>query len=163
MTDDHQNFPSGSCHLCMFFLTPTSGWEDLPPLNDIAKWDEPCTPDCNLGQPCTPKRPWRKRHFHPYQQHISAPACALLDSPSPLYNSPLHHFSSTIQNALTQVLTNGWAASTLSGNSHHVLHFLKFCKREQVPHHLQFLANEFVLCAYAASDASQISSNTIQN
>ena len=146
----------------MFFSTPTSGWEDLPPLDNIPTWDEPRTLDRNLRQPRAPTRPRHSRRFHPYQ-HASSPARILLNPPSPSYDSPSHYFSSTVQNALTEALTNGWATSTLSGYSRHVLHFLEFCKKEQVPSHLQFPANEFVLCAYAASDAGRISSNTIQN
>ncbi|KIM34678.1 hypothetical protein M413DRAFT_35402, partial [Hebeloma cylindrosporum] len=56
-----------------------------------------------------------------------------------------------------------WADSTKDGYSRHVHHFLEFCDRERVPAHLRFPADEFVLCAYAASDAGKISANTIQN
>jgi len=64
---------------------------------------------------------------------------------------------------MTQALENGWAKSTLAGYARHVTHFLDFCKKEQVPPTLQFPADEFVLCAYAASDAGHISASTIQN
>ena len=49
------------------------------------------------------------------------------------------------------------------GYARHVTHFLNFCKQEQVPPALQFPADEFVLCAYAAADAGHVSAGTIQN
>ncbi|KIM36884.1 hypothetical protein M413DRAFT_48478, partial [Hebeloma cylindrosporum] len=64
---------------------------------------------------------------------------------------------------ISQALANGWAKSTMAGYSHHVTHFLTFCKREGVPDMLQFPADEFVLCAYAAADAGLVSASTIQN
>jgi hypothetical protein len=64
---------------------------------------------------------------------------------------------------MAQALENGWAKSTLAGYARHVTHFLDFCKREQVPPALQFPADEFVLCAYAAADAGHVSAGTIQN
>jgi hypothetical protein len=64
---------------------------------------------------------------------------------------------------MAQALENGWAKSTLAGYARHVTHFLDFCKREQVPSALQFPADEFVLCAYAASDVGLVSASTIQN
>jgi len=64
---------------------------------------------------------------------------------------------------MAQALENGWAKSTLAGYARHVTHFLDFCKQEQVPPTLQFPADEFVLCTYAASDAGLVSASTIQN
>jgi hypothetical protein len=64
---------------------------------------------------------------------------------------------------MTQALENGWAKSTLAGYARHVTHFLNFCKQERVPAALQFPADEFVLCAYAASDVGHVSASTIQN
>jgi len=64
---------------------------------------------------------------------------------------------------MAQALENGWAKSMLAGYACHVTHFLNFCKQEQVPSALKFPADEFVLCAYAASDAGHISASTIQN
>jgi hypothetical protein len=147
----------------MFFSPPTSGWEDLPLLEDVPTWDDAPSPRRNLVPPRTPATPQHNRRFHPYHPDARLPANVLLTPPSPSFNSPSHRFSSQIQNSITQALENGWAKSTLAGYSQHVTHFLAFCKQEEVPAALQFPADEFVLCAYAASDAGRVSASTIQN
>ena len=153
---------------CMFFPTSTSGWENLPPIDHIPTWDQPTTPTPTTPSrvakpPCTPAKPCHQHTFHPYRRVTRLPANTLLEPPSPAFNTPAHRFSAVVQNALSQTLTNAWADSTLSGYSRHVHHFLGFCKQERVPAHLRFPADEFILCAYAASDASKISANMIQN
>jgi len=147
----------------MFFSLPTSGWEDLPLLEDVPTWDDTPSPQYDLVTPYTPATPHRKCCFHPYHLDAHSPANALFTPPSPSFGSPSHRFSSQVQNSIMQALENGWAKSTLAGYSHHVTHFLTFCKQEQVPAALQFPADEFVLCAYVASDAGRISASTIQN
>ena len=149
--------------LCMFFLTLTAGWEDLSPLVDVATWDETSHLGHSIEQPCSLTKPQHRHCFQPYPCHPHLPAHTLLNRPSPFFNSPLHHFSTKVQDALAQALGNGWASSTLEGYLHHICHFLKFCKQEQVPPNLQFPTDKFMLCAYAASDAGCLSPNTIQN
>ena len=147
----------------MFFSPPTSGWEDLSLLEDVPTWDNAPSPRRNLVPPSTPATPHRKRCFHPYHLDGHSPANTLFTPPPPSFGSPSHCFSKRVQNSITQALENGWAKSTLVGYSCHVTHFLAFCKQEQVPAALQFPADKFILCAYAASDAGCISASTIQN
>ena len=149
----------------MFFPSSTSGWEDLPPIDDVPTWDHPSTPVCRhiASPPRTPAKPRHQRSFHPYHRANCSPAHTFLDPPSSAFKSPSHCFSATIQRALSQALTNGWADSTLDGYSRHVHRFLGFCKRERVLDNLHFPADEFILCAYMAADAGRISTNTIQN
>ena len=93
----------------------------------------------------------------PNHQHIS-----FLDVPQSSTTNN-HIFSDRTHNQLQLAIRNSWADSTLKGYSRTVRHFLKFCDREAVPSHLRFPADEFILCAYAASDAGCTSGNTIQN
>ena len=115
---------------CMFFPSLTSGWEDLPPIDNVPTWDHPSTPACrHVASPlCTPVKPCCRCSFHPYHHANCSPAHTFLEPPSSAFESPSHHFSTTIQRALSQALINGWADSTLTGYSCHIHHFLGFCK-----------------------------------
>jgi hypothetical protein len=64
-------------------------------------------------------------------------------------------------NLLDKTLQNSLSASTISGYSLALTRFLKFCNLENIPLELRFPANEFVLCAFAASNAGQVSGNTV--
>jgi hypothetical protein len=52
---------------------------------------------------------------------------------------------------IIQAIQNGWADSTLRRYSGSIKQFIRFCDAERVPEHLRFPADEFVLCAFAAS------------
>ena len=54
---------------------------------------------------------------------------------------------------VTQAIQNGWANSTVRRYSGAIEQFIRFCDAEGVPAHLRFPADEFVLCAFAASSA----------
>ena len=64
-------------------------------------------------------------------------------------------------NLLDKTLQNSLSASTISGYSLALTRFLNFCNLEDIPPELRFPANEFVLCAFAASNAGRISGNTV--
>lgn len=152
----------------MFLPTSTSGWENLPPRDQTPTWERPTTSALSTvanatKTPRTPTKMRRQRTFHPYRHITHAPSNALLEPPSPAFNSPTHRFSAGVRSTLSRTLANAWASSTLSGYSRHVRHFLTFCEEELVPNHLRFPTDEFVLCAYAALDAGRISVSTIQN
>ena len=147
----------------MFFSPPTSGWEDLPLLEDVATWDDTPSLQHNLVLLCTPTTSQCKHCFHPYCPDTCLPTNTLLTPPSPSFNSPSHCFSNQVQNSVMQALKNGWAKSTLASYSCHITHFLTFCEQEQVPAALQFPTDEFVLCTYTASDTGHVSASTIQN
>ena len=59
--------------------------------------------------------------------------------------------SSQAKNHVNQAIQNGWAKTTISRYSSAVEQFIRFCDSEGVPEHLRFPADEFVLCAFAAS------------
>jgi hypothetical protein len=48
-------------------------------------------------------------------------------------------------------IQNGWAHDTVKRYSGTIKQFIRFCDAERVPQHLRFPADEFVLCAFAAS------------
>src|SRR6266567_8798106 len=149
----------------MFFTPPSSGWEDLPLLEDVTTWDDAPSPQPTLFSSHAPSTPQHRHRFHPYcpDTPSRSPAATLFTPPPQSPNPPSHHFSSPVRDSIAQALENGGAKSTLAGYACHITHFLDFCKQEQVPSALQFPADEFVLCASAASDAGLISASTIQN
>jgi hypothetical protein len=55
------------------------------------------------------------------------------------------------KNHVTQAIQGGWANSTIKRYSGTIKQFIRFCDAERVPEHLRFPADEFVLCAFAAS------------
>ncbi|KAJ7760893.1 hypothetical protein DFH07DRAFT_694027, partial [Mycena maculata] len=60
-------------------------------------------------------------------------------------------------------LHHGWAQSTLTNYGSAVDRFLAFCSSEGVPPEFQLPANEFVLCAFAASSAGIHAGSTARN
>jgi hypothetical protein len=52
---------------------------------------------------------------------------------------------------VNQAIQNGWADSTVKRYSGTIKQFMRFCDAERVPAHLRFPADEFLLCAFAAS------------
>lgn len=52
---------------------------------------------------------------------------------------------------VTQAIQGSWADSTVKRYSGTIKQFIRFCDAERVPVHLRFPADEFVLCAFAAS------------
>jgi hypothetical protein len=64
---------------------------------------------------------------------------------------------------VTQAIKNGWAHSTVKRYSGSIDQFIHFCDVEGVPNHLRFPADEFVLCAFAASSVGIHSRSTPRN
>ena len=102
--------------------------------------------------------------------HVPAPSLSsLLPLPTPHSNLPVcpgppivnHSFfnvhddsillSTHAKSHVTRAIQGGWAESTLKRYSGTIKQFIHFCDAERVPEHLRFPADEFVLCAFAAS------------
>ena len=64
---------------------------------------------------------------------------------------------------MAEAIQGGWAASTLKRYAGAVDQFTRFCDMEGIPDHLRFPADEFVLCAFAASSVRRHSANTPRN
>ena len=96
---------------------------------------------------------------HPYRR----PRPFLLVKPPSLSPDPLiHSFSTATLDLVDNAIQNSWATDTVSKYSNAVKHFTRFCIKEKVPLNLRFPADEFVLCAYAASCAG-LNGSTIRN
>ncbi len=87
--------------------------------------------------------------------------------PSPMLLHPTHlrptlHstrevlLSADVREKVELALSHGWAASTLRGYDSNVKQFRRWCDKENIPQMLQFPADEFVLCAFAASDVGRL-------
>jgi hypothetical protein len=74
-----------------------------------------------------------------------------------------HLLSSRTRGHVSRAIQNGWATSTIKRYSSTVEQFIRFCDLEQVPDHLRFPADEFVLCAFAASSLGKHSRSTPSN
>ena len=68
--------------------------------------------------------------------------------------------STRARNDVTNAIRNGWSKVTLKRYSGAIQQYIDFCSSEQVPDSLRFPADEFVLCAFAASSAGKHSGNT---
>ena len=64
---------------------------------------------------------------------------------------------------VSRAIQQGWADSTIKCYSGAIDLFICFCDTEGVPGHLHFPADEFVLCAFAASSAGKHSRSTPRN
>jgi hypothetical protein len=64
---------------------------------------------------------------------------------------------------VTKAIQNGWATTTIKRYSGSLKQFIRFCNTEGVPDHLRFPADEFVLCAFAASSLGRHSRSTARN
>ena len=64
-------------------------------------------------------------------------------------DSPL--LSSRARDHVSLAIQNSWAKSTVKRYSGTIRQYILFCDAEHVPDHLRFPADEFVLCAFAAS------------
>lgn len=67
------------------------------------------------------------------------------------------------RNQVNQAIRSGWASSTMKRYSGAIDQFIGFCDAEGVPNHLRFPADEFVLCAFAASSIGIHSKSTPRN
>jgi hypothetical protein len=74
-----------------------------------------------------------------------------------------HVLSLQSKHHVTRAIQSGWAESTVKRYSGSIKQFIRFCDSESVPNHLRFPADEFVLCAFAASSAGVHSRNTPRN
>lgn len=82
--------------------------------------------------------------------------------PLPFFNvhtdSPL--LSTRSKEHVTQAIRSSLAKSTVRRYSGTIKQFIRFCDQEQVPAHLRFPADEFLLCAFAASSLGRHARST---
>lgn len=78
-------------------------------------------------------------------------------------NDPTNLLSPHSRRHVARAIQNGWAGSTVKRYSGAIDQFIRFCDSESVPDHLRFPADEFVLCAFAASSAGIHARTTPRN
>lgn len=125
----------------------SAGSIDRPPLSAPYTAAEPHSSLGNLTSPGAVPHP-------PHHHHTS-----LVQNPQPVtVNHPFFtvdsrhlHFSAQTKNHVTRAIQNSWADSTIRRYSGTIKRFIRFCDAERVPEHLRFPADEFLLCAFAAS------------
>jgi hypothetical protein len=64
---------------------------------------------------------------------------------------------------VSQAIQSGWANSTIKRYSGAIKQYIRFCDDEGIPDHLRFPADEFVLCAFAASSIRRHARSTPSN
>ncbi|KAJ7477503.1 DNA breaking-rejoining enzyme [Mycena latifolia] len=114
------------------------------------------SPSASISQ-THPSRPSHKRHaipriFHPIHHHSRLPR-----------NLRQLHLSQRIIDSVDHAFQHGWGDSTLANYGSTVDRFLAFCTGEGVPIKFQLPADEFVLCAFAASSAGIHAGSTARN
>jgi hypothetical protein len=83
---------------------------------------------------------------HPHSDHIRyEPHCFFS-----VRNDTLL-LSSQTKDCVTRAIRGSWADSTLKRYTGTIKQYIKFCDTERVPERLRFPADEFILCAFAAS------------
>lgn len=68
--------------------------------------------------------------------------------------------SSQARNDITRAIRGSWAGSTLRRYTGSIKQYIRFCDAERVPERLRFPADEFVLCAFAASSLGRHAGGT---
>ena len=107
---------------------------------------------------------------HPLSHH----ALAVAQDPTPgvplLSQNPFFRFndnslllSAEMRGHVTHAIQSSWADSTVKHYSSAIKQFIHFCDAEHVPEHLCFPADEFVLCAFAASSLRKHARTTPRN
>lgn len=124
--------------------------------------------------PTIPETPAKSTHF--LQSEAPSPSQHspfLLHTPRPVFTPERHPFfdigtdspllSPRARDHVSMAIQNGWARSTVKRYSGTIKQFVHFCDTERVPEHLRFPADEFVLCAFAASSLGRHARTTPRN
>ena len=97
------------------------------------------------------------------------PFLSRITAPSPTRQSFFNVENNTLllspqsRQHVTRAIRNGWSKSTVKRYSGSIRQYIRFCNTEGIPEQLRFPADEFVLCAFAASSAGIHSRTTPQN
>jgi len=95
------------------------------------------------------------RHAQPTQiPHSSQPFFSLNTNARPRL------LSAQARSCVSQAIQSSWATSTIKRYASSLRRYIQFCDAEQIPEHLRFPADEFVLCAFAASCIGKHGGNT---
>lgn len=102
------------------------------------------------GSPIRGQQPFS---CHPTTTSPNSQSDSSVSPPNPFFNvrNDSLFLSSQARNDVTRAIQGGWATSTLKRYTGTIKQFIRFCDTERVPESLRFPADEFVLCAFAAS------------
>ena len=90
------------------------------------------------------------RHAQPTQiPHSGQPFFSLNTNARPRL------LSAQARSCVSQAIQSSWATSTIKRYASSLRRYIRFCDAEQIPEHLRFPADEFVLCAFAASSVGK--------
>ena len=133
-------------------------------ISNINHQDPPATP------PRPSLHPIPTAHAHSLTQHDTpTPSLPRPFAPSPTQRPFFNVEDNTLllspqtRRHVTHAIQNGWSESTVKRYSGSIEQYIRFCDIEGIPIHLRFPADEFVLCAFAASSAGVHSRSTPQN
>jgi len=116
----------------------------------------------SLSANSSPNRHPKTPPFKPFSTRAQSRRELLFKPPPSLRPDAVNpSFSTKTLSLLDKSLRNSLSASTIAGYSLALTRFLDFCNLEDVPPELRFPANEFVLCAFAASNAGRMSGDTV--
>jgi hypothetical protein len=128
----------------------------------------PDLPKMSLGASLTPQTPI------PYTSFSQTVLTSQRSHPihSTLNNQPFfdlsanvgpYLFSAQTRGSVNRAIQNSWANSTIKRYSGAIRQYILFCDVEQVPEHLRFPADEFILCAFAASSLGRHAGGTVSS
>ena len=82
-------------------------------------------------------------------------------NPNPFFNVDNSSvLSIQAKDHINQAIQGGWASTTINRYTGAIKQFMRFCDSEHIPNHLRFPADEFVLCAFAASSLGRHAGST---
>jgi hypothetical protein len=120
----------------------------------------PPGPILSTAMPGQPQRP-AISPTHPYQHVDCQPITNVPNSGENCAVVPLHSFftvhdnsrllSSQAKHDVIRAIYGGWATTTLKRYTGTIKQYICFYDAERIPENLRFPADEFVLCAFAAS------------
>ena len=118
------------------------------PVNPPATLSNTLHTPTHIPHPSHPTRHVTQNPSQPRPFTPSTPQCSFFDieDTSSLLSPHSKH-------CVMNTIRNGWAKSTVKRYSSSIKEYICFCNMEGIPEHLRFPANEFILCAFAASSA----------
>jgi hypothetical protein len=100
--------------------------------------------------------------FNPKQQR-GRPSITRTVSSATIHPEPGFSISPLASAKVSYALRHAWADSTIKKYNSGIKLFIDFCNRERIPISHRLPASEFLLCAFAASDAGILAGTTAQN
>ena len=100
--------------------------------------------------------------LHPSERHLVVPFPETTHKANPFFNIDNNPYSLSMRTRhhVNQAIQKSLADSTFKRYTGSINQFIRFCDKERVPESLRFPADEFVLCAFAASSLGKHAGGT---